>query len=39
VIAVCYISETYLFTVASNVGFLKRFGGLWFIQNRYDVFF
>jgi hypothetical protein len=23
-----YISETYLFAVANNVGFLKRFGGL-----------
>jgi len=28
VFVVCYISETYLFAVASNVGFLKRFGGL-----------
>jgi len=24
----CYISETYLFVVANNVGFLKLFGGL-----------
>jgi len=24
----CYISETYLFAVANNVGFLKLFGGL-----------
>jgi hypothetical protein len=24
----CYISEIYLFVVAHNVGFLKRFAGL-----------
>jgi len=28
VFVICYISETYLFSVAFNVGFLKRFGGL-----------
>mgnify|MGYP001012310500 CR=1 FL=1 len=25
---ICYISEIYLFAVANNVGFLKRFAGL-----------
>jgi len=25
---ICYISEIYLFAVAHNVGFLKRFAGL-----------
>jgi len=24
----CYISEIYLFVVANNVGYLKRFAGL-----------
>jgi hypothetical protein len=28
VFVICYISEIYLFAVANNVGFLKRFGGL-----------
>jgi len=28
VFVICYISETYLFSVANNVGFLKWFGGL-----------
>jgi len=27
-IPICYISEKYLFAVALNVGFLKRFAGL-----------
>jgi len=28
VVISCYISEDYLFVVAHNVGFLKRFAGL-----------
>jgi hypothetical protein len=28
VVVSCYISEKYLFVVAHNVGFLKRFAGL-----------
>lgn len=28
VFVICYMSELYLFAVADNVGFLKRFGGL-----------